>query len=565
MSRKVVASFVVCSALSVGSAHATLIWESDPSRGTSQFGLTGQGNCAAPSFIDTANDATFGPVIRYNKPSDTNRCENHGVRLTNGTKYMFSEGQTIHLGWYSRLNTAANNNANFQWKSLGDGHIQNFPVVLKMIDGQMHLMQRQPQGNPTTFLWRRSISANQWNHYVISMYLSSESRGGWIEFAFNGVRQELLTGGTRFACRTWDTGDHNCPKWGVYGGTGTHMTNMTHRVRVGTTYADVAIGGTVTPTPTPTPTATPTVGPTSTPTPTPTAPGAFTEITPAGAAVTASTSDTNVGSNVVDNSLATRWSGNGDGAWVQLDLGSERAVSHVRVAVYQGNARRNRFEIQLSSGGGVWSTVFNGESSGTTTQEETYDFPDQAARFVRYLGHGNVGSTNTAMNSVTEISVFAPNTPTATPTPTSTPTPTATPTPPTGPVELTPGGSAVTASTHDGNLPANTVDSSLSTRWSANGNGHWIQYDLGSTRTVESVSVAWYQGNTRVSTFDVLVSDSAAGPFNTLAAGLQSNGTSLALQPHDVADGTGRYVRLVGHGNTTNAWNSITEVEIWGR
>jgi hypothetical protein len=31
-----------------------------------------------------------------------------------------------------------------------------------------------------------------------------------------------------------------------------------------------------------------------------------------------------------------------------------------------------------------------------------------------------------------------------------------------------------------------------------------------------------------------------------------------------VADGPGRYVRIVGHGNTVNLWNSISEVEIWG-
>ena len=28
-------------------------------------------------------------------------------------------------------------------------------------------------------------------------------------------------------------------------------------------------------------------------------------------------------------------------------------------------------------------------SSGTTTQEQTFDFTDRAARYVRYVGHGN--------------------------------------------------------------------------------------------------------------------------------------------------------------------------------
>jgi poly(beta-D-mannuronate) lyase len=31
-----------------------------------------------------------------------------------------------------------------------------------------------------------------------------------------------------------------------------------------------------------------------------------------------------------------------------------------------------------------------------------------------------------------------------------------------------------------------------------------------------------------------------------------------------VADTAGRYVRVVGHGNSVNTWNSVTEAEIWG-
>ena len=92
------------------------------------------------------------------------------------------------------------------------------------------------------------------------------------------------------------------------------------------------------------------------------------------------------------------------GAWIQYDLGTMRTVGHVRVGVYQGNVRRNRFEIQVASTLGAWTTVWSGESSGTTTAEETYDFADAPARWVRYLGHGN--STN-GWNSVTEVGLFA--------------------------------------------------------------------------------------------------------------------------------------------------------------
>jgi len=82
---------------------------------------------------------------------------------------------------------------------------------------------------------------------------------------------------------------------------------------------------------------------------------------------------------------------------------------------------------------------------------------------------------------------------------------------------------------------------------------------------VSTVKLAWYQGNTRRSTFDVLVGAAATGPFTTLISGRQSGGTTTALETYDLTDTGGRYVRIVGHGNTTNAWNSISETQIWGR
>jgi beta-glucanase (GH16 family) len=145
-------------------------------------------------------------------------------------------------------------------------------------------------------------------------------------------------------------------------------------------------------------------------TPTPT-PGGGVEITPGAGGVSASSSDANVPANAVDNNVSTRWSASGDGQWLRLDLGSVRAVSHVRVAAYQGNLRRNRFDIQVSSDNATWTTVLAGaETSGTSTAEQTFDFANVNARYVRYVGHGatlNAGGTS-AWNSVSEISVFAP-------------------------------------------------------------------------------------------------------------------------------------------------------------
>jgi len=156
--------------------------------------------------------------------------------------------------------------------------------------------------------------------------------------------------------------------------------------------------------------------------------GALDEATPAGAAVTASTHDGNLPANTVDDNLATRWSGNGDGAWIQYDLGTEQAISYVKIAVYSGNGRQNRFDLQVGDGTNWTNVLTNALTTGTTTQLVAYDFPDQTARFVRYVGHMSTVGT---FNSLTEVEIWRTACPSCV-TPTPTPTPTATPTPPSG-------------------------------------------------------------------------------------------------------------------------------------
>jgi endoglucanase len=119
----------------------------------------------------------------------------------------------------------------------------------------------------------------------------------------------------------------------------------------------------------------------------------------------------------------------------------------------------------------------------------------------------------------------------------------------------------VTASAHDGNGPANVLDNNLSTRWSANGDGQWIQFCLSNTANVTGVQIAFYNGNTRTSTFDVLTGNDGIN-WTTAATGRVSSGTSLNLETFSFTARSAKYVRIVGHGNSVNLWNSYTEVRI---
>jgi hypothetical protein len=116
-------------------------------------------------------------------------------------------------------------------------------------------------------------------------------------------------------------------------------------------------------------------------------------------------------------------------------------------------------------------------------------------------------------------------------------------------------------STH---VPANTIDEDFGTRWSAQGDGQWIRYDLGAEKNVHFLQIAWLSGDSRVSTFHVEASTDDATWTPITAGNVNSSGATTGLETVDVVDTLARYVRIVGHGNSSNTWNSITEVEIWG-
>ncbi|WP_158606881.1 DUF7594 domain-containing protein [Paenibacillus ginsengarvi] len=121
----------------------------------------------------------------------------------------------------------------------------------------------------------------------------------------------------------------------------------------------------------------------------------------------------------------------------------------------------------------------------------------------------------------------------------------------------------VTASSDDGNVPANTIDDDLTTRWSALGDGEWIQYDLGAPQAIRSVSLAWYNGKTRSASFDIAISTDGTSWTNVYSG--SSSGLSDELENYDIGERSARYVQIIGHGNTANLFNSITEARIYDR
>ena len=125
---------------------------------------------------------------------------------------------------------------------------------------------------------------------------------------------------------------------------------------------------------------------------------------------------------------------------------------------------------------------------------------------------------------------------------------------------------SVSANGDDGNVPSNTLDGNLNTRWSSFGRtGKYITYDLGSSKKISRIKIAWYKGDQRKAFFKVRVGNSTSSLSTVLDKKNEgSSGNTRQLETYDFSETTARYVRISSFGNSSNDWNSVTEVEIYG-
>lgn len=148
------------------------------------------------------------------------------------------------------------------------------------------------------------------------------------------------------------------------------------------------------------------------------------------AAVTASTSDSNLPANAIDNNLSTRWSGLGQGAWIKFDLGTTATVNKIGIAFYRGSLREAYFSVEVSTDNSTWKKVLEEESNSDTNQLQEFSFPSTQARYVRIMGYGN---DENDWNSFTEVRIFGSGTTVPNPSTSSRPSPSGiVPLPPTG-------------------------------------------------------------------------------------------------------------------------------------
>ncbi len=120
----------------------------------------------------------------------------------------------------------------------------------------------------------------------------------------------------------------------------------------------------------------------------------------------------------------------------------------------------------------------------------------------------------------------------------------------------------VTAISSDGNVPANVLDGSVSTRWSCSGVGCWIRADLGAQVSVTGLAVGWYLGDTRVNAFTISASNDDS-TYTQIYSG-KSTGTTAQPEGYALPATRARYVKLTINGNTVNSWASVSELLVYG-
>ncbi len=117
------------------------------------------------------------------------------------------------------------------------------------------------------------------------------------------------------------------------------------------------------------------------------------------------------------------------------------------------------------------------------------------------------------------------------------------------------------------NYPSNIIDGNIGTMWAANGDDQWLLLTLKEEFDVQYVDIAFESGQAKESFFDIMGSDDM-NTWETILTKSNSCAFSGALQTFDFpASKTAnefKYIKIIGHGNSTDTWNYISEFRIFG-
>ncbi|MFB6725354.1 family 20 glycosylhydrolase [Kribbella sp. NPDC056345] len=236
-----------------------------------------------------------------------------------------------------------------------------------------------------------------------------------------------------------------------------------------------------------------------------------------------------VGPYAVDSDPTSRWaSGLTDNQWIQVDLGSVRSVTGVRLN--WDPAYGKAYEIQLSNDGTTWRKIYATSTSDGGIDDLTG--LTGAGRYVRMQGISRAthwgyslwefevyGGTDLALGRPTTASSVEPTT------------------------------------TYEGRF---ATDGDGATRWSSGYDDvGWIQVDLGTVQPVNRVRLAWEPSHARA--YQVQVSSDGTN-WSSLYSTTAGDG---GLDDLTGLAGSGRYVRMLGTARATQWGYSLWSFEVY--
>lgn len=115
--------------------------------------------------------------------------------------------------------------------------------------------------------------------------------------------------------------------------------------------------------------------------------------------------------------------------------------------------------------------------------------------------------------------------------------------------------------------PSNINDGNIGTMWSANGENQWLIIELKQLFAVQHLKIAFQPGQKRESYFDILCSTDKLvwEPILTKSVSCSFTGDLQVFEyPLSKTEKDWKYIKLVGRGNLTDAWNYISELKIFG-
>lgn len=109
--------------------------------------------------------------------------------------------------------------------------------------------------------------------------------------------------------------------------------------------------------------------------------------------------------------------------------------------------------------------------------------------------------------------------------------------------------------------PENTLDNNPKTSWKAQGNDAYLIYDLGAIYDICDLEIKFENKKDQFNYFDIQVSRENK-TYMEVKQGLSSSKTKKDFDNYSISR-KARYIKIIGRGNETDDWNSISDVKFY--